>query len=267
MRGKVGRFSRFVPFNPATLSGLTGWWDASDSATLFTTTGGSTTVAADGEVARLEDKSGNGRHFIQSTSSFRPLRKTLVKNGLDVLRFDGTDDRLVVQTGAIDPDWSMSQILSSTASTVFVVAKATAVSTDDSGDVRANDHVFSDWNIGANTGRHGYVALRSNGTALVYGRDTAIRQASLSYSAGDWKVFSARHDGTDLAFRINGGSPATVALSTQQFTNNGPAIGTNADVSQFFDGDFAELIVCNVALSAADRETVENYLLNKWGIT
>jgi hypothetical protein len=68
------------------------WLDASDAATLFDAVSGGSPVAADGAVARWQDKSGNDRHATQSASGSRGLRKTSIQNSLDVVRLDGTND-------------------------------------------------------------------------------------------------------------------------------------------------------------------------------
>jgi hypothetical protein len=90
------------------------WWlDASDSSTLFDATSGGSLVAADGEVARWEDKSGNAKHITQATSVNRPIRKTNTENGRDVVQFDGTND--VLDSSAIIPGQAC-----------FIVAKRSA---------------------------------------------------------------------------------------------------------------------------------------------
>jgi len=257
MRGKAGLFSRFQPFSPGSLSGLTGWWDASESATLFDADTGGSAATADGEVGRIEDKSGAGRNFFQATSGNRPTRKTAVQNGLDVLRFDGTSDRM-------ETSQAFSDFVDSTEGTVFVVCKATAVDTN-SGTQPSNDVVLTEAG-----GAHGFVMLRSDDTAAAFGFGVspfAYTTASLTYVPGSWKVFSTLHDGTDLAFHINSGSPATGALATRNFMGSSLVLGANNNVSQFFDGDVGEVITYNVALGTADREAVETYLMSKWGIS
>jgi len=257
MRGKAGLFSRFVPFSPASIDGLTAWWDASDSTTLLDADTGGSAATADGEVGRIEDKSGAGRNFFQATSSNRPTRKTGVQNGLDAIRFDGTNDRM--QTSQ-----AFSSFVDSNQGTVFVVCKATSVDTD-SGTQPSNDVVLTEAG-----GAHGFVMLRSNDTAAAFGFGVspfAYTTASLTYVPGSWKVFSTLHDGTDLAFHINSGSPATGALATRNFVANSLVLGANNNVSQFFDGDVGEIITYNVALSSGDRAKVETYLMDKWGIS
>lgn len=77
---------------PLSLPGLVLWLDASDASTLYDAVSGGSLVAADGTVARWNDKSGQNNHATQATSGARPVRKLAIQNGLDVLRFDATDD-------------------------------------------------------------------------------------------------------------------------------------------------------------------------------
>jgi hypothetical protein len=80
-------------FNPADLFLLGedgAWYDPSDLTTLWQDTSATTPVTSDGQsVARIDDKSGNGRHLIQATASSRPTYKT--SGGLHWLDFDGGD--------------------------------------------------------------------------------------------------------------------------------------------------------------------------------
>ena len=69
-------------------------YDFSNPANLYDATTGGSLVAADGGIARANDVSGNTGHMLQTTSGSRPLRKVAALNGLDVARFDGTDDYL-----------------------------------------------------------------------------------------------------------------------------------------------------------------------------
>lgn len=257
MRCKAGLFSRYQAFRPTSLSGLTGWFDASDSATLFTATTGGSAVAADGTVARFEDKSGSARHMTQATTANRPARKTSIKNGLDVLRFDGSNDRLF--TSAL-----FTTFVSASASTVFVVANAATVSTN-SATPNANATLLGD----DGGGFHGFFSCRSNGTALAFARNTSAVTVSstANYTATNWAVFSALHDGTNLTSRINGTDATSAALTNRSFaTNTAMALGANQPFSAYFNGDVGEVVVYNVALSTTNRDTVETYLRDKWAI-
>lgn len=85
-------------FSPISLSPLI-WLDPSDLSTLWKDTAATSAVTTDGDlVARINDKSGNGRNLTQSTASARPAYKT--SGGLHWLQFDGVDDTLTY-SGAI----------------------------------------------------------------------------------------------------------------------------------------------------------------------
>lgn len=71
----------------AKYSGVGGYWDFTDMATLFQDSAGTTPVTASGQpVGRVLDKSGQGNHVIQSTAGARPQY-----NGAGITP-DGVDD-------------------------------------------------------------------------------------------------------------------------------------------------------------------------------
>lgn len=266
MRGKAGLFSRYQPFSPAIISGLSAWWDASDAATLVDATTGGSAVAADGGVARWEDKSGNGRHWYQATSGHRPLRKTGVKNSLDVIRLDGSDDRMQ-SSGSTPVSWKWTDITALDTWSAFAVAKAGSISTNSTG----NNVNFNQQIVGEAGSSNAAFFFRSAGLVggFVYGTSFTFQSVTASYTAGDWRAFSLVFDtATDFAVRVDGGSPGTTATpSSPQFPGDYPWLGFTANGGAYFDGDIAEIIFYNVALSSADREAVESYLMDKWAIT
>jgi hypothetical protein len=109
MHGLVGA-SAALPaggFDPTSLFSGTvgGWWDPSDLSTMFKDTAGTTPVTADGDaVARINDKSGNGNHLLQSTLGNRPIFKNV--SGVRYLSFDGTDDYMLVTIGSMGSSWT-----------------------------------------------------------------------------------------------------------------------------------------------------------------
>jgi hypothetical protein len=262
-------------------SGLQLWLDASDASTLYDATTGGSLVAADGGVARWEDKSGNARHATQSTQANRPVRKTSQQNGLDTILFDGSNDSL-----SISGSNSSLKFLHSTQNTVFIVVRcgtsanpnyrgAIFDSTDDlstSGpgvtlhyDDRAsqsrNDLLnFDLWN--AIAAPDPYVGLEASNNRL-----TANTYLALSLEIDPTTGTAANR----IRHRVNGsaavgGNTFTGTLSTANskgsFTMGAAGNGTSP-----FSGNLAELIIYNAALSGTDRERVEDYLIDKWGIT
>lgn len=254
MKGRAGRFSRFVPFNPSLLTGLTGWWDASDSSRLFDATTGGNLVAADAAIGRLEDKSGNNRHFTQISSFSRPVRKTAIQNGLDVIRFDGSNDNM-------SSSWTYAVIQAVNASSIFIVAKATTVGTNNA-DPYSNEVVFSE-----TQGSHMAFLVKSNNTAGAAGYDGNWKTTTVSYVPGNWVAFSSWHNGSSIFSKINNDADSSTALAGRVFTSGTAFIGQNYNGTQRFDGDFGEMITYNVALSEANRNKVISFLMEKWALT
>lgn len=84
-------------FSPLSISGLQLWLDATTG--LFDATSGGSAVTTDGSaVARWEDRSGNGRHATEVGINNRPVLKTAVQNGRNVIQFDGSNDILSLGT-------------------------------------------------------------------------------------------------------------------------------------------------------------------------
>ena len=90
MRNGLGVISgsrrRSVQVDPADTS--PGLWLRADSDRLFDSDVGGATPANGGSVGRWEDRSGNGRHYIQSNASQRPTRQVAGYNGRDFVRCD-----------------------------------------------------------------------------------------------------------------------------------------------------------------------------------
>jgi hypothetical protein len=65
-----------------------GWWDVSDTSTLFADTAMTTPATLNGAVAAVRDKSGNGNTLLQATSAKRPILRQSA-DGRYYLAFDG----------------------------------------------------------------------------------------------------------------------------------------------------------------------------------
>jgi len=263
-----------TPSVPASIAGLQLWLDASDSATLFDATTGGSLVAADGGVARWQDKSGNGRHATQSTSGSRPLRKTAIQGGKDVLRFDGTDDVIALE----------SDLALNAAQSLFVVFKPTSTITTSSYGQLLSGGTFS----GAGTGTSQFglslgstsgsiqnerlllfvVAEDGNGNAQVYGHG----QTSADVSGCTLVYYSFASTGNTFAGRVNGSASFATAADPGGFSSiqsRRPTVFRrvgSAPSSSFCAADVCEIIIYNSALSDADRSAIESYLMTKWGI-
>lgn len=223
------------------------WLDAADSRTLFDSTSGGNLVGTGGAVARWEDKSGNGFHVTQSTSSQRPNRQAAIQNSLDVLRFDG-NDRL-----------TNASLLSSQPNSVFIVGRV------DSSDSDAA--VFLD---SLNSSQH--VVYRGSSTDNP-GAFVAAGGASRPLAGAantNFNVHAAVFNSTSGLYVLNGDNSTSGSIGTNAL--NGVSIGDlrgnpSPLVSGYaLIGDIAEVIILNSATPAPIRQLIEGYLAWKWGL-
>lgn len=261
------------PWTPSTIGGLQLWLDASDASTLYDATSGGSLVAADGGVARWEDKSGNARHATQGTSANRPLRKASVQGGKDVLRFDGSNDSLSISGSA-----SAMKFLHSADSTVFMVLSRPAggyqplLGTGDTGTAT----VGFNWYLAdgsSNSDKLTVMVVRG-----VSATNVLLQSTANAFLPSGFSVLSHVCNPTNAtaanrsSLRRNGGTAvagnaSTSAVSTANSSYDLKIAGDNYSGGETFSAfDCSEIIIYDSALSDTDREAVENYLLAKWGI-
>jgi len=254
MRGLLSGFS------PLSLSPAL-WLDASDASTLYDATSGGSLVAADGAVARWEDKSGNSRHATQATSGNRPLRKTSIANGRAVLLFDGSNDYLSTVAFAGSQTW-----------TRFIVAANLS---------QSQYKVLCGWGSAFDTPNPGadYIAVNSGKIEWIQngGASTTKLSSYTSNSAnsanGTFLVLSQACDGTHAGNVLlrNGTAPAATANFSNApgtLTKSSTAYGLGA-----FNGGslpvnayIAEVLHFNAALTAGQQTQMRNYLGAKYGV-
>jgi hypothetical protein len=239
------------------------WLDASDGQSLFDATSGGSLVGADGAVARWQDKSGNGRHATQATQSLRPLRKTAIANGYDVLRFDGLDDTL-----------RASNLFNATTDyTIFCVGRGDTINDDGRGflslaptaELTNGYFAYIYRNDIANKAR---ALFTTDGTS---GNISSDSPNGISYTAVH--CMSAIHTASNREWWINGVSQgaANGASGSAAFSSAELRVGwyyARSSAAGFYSlaGDLCEIIVYSSALSSTDRAAVEQMLIAKWGI-
>jgi len=246
-------------------SGLQLWLDASDAQTLFDATSGGSLVSAGGSVARWADKSGNGRHATQDTQSLQPLRRTAVQSGLDVLRFDGSDDSLV----------AANVFAATTEYTVLFVGRGDAI--NDSGraflslaPTATSTNGYFHYIYRNDISNKSRVLFSTNGVDQGLSSDTA---SSISYNA--FHCMSAVHSATRREWWINSASQGTAntATGSAAFSSAELRLGwyyARSAIDQGFyalSGDIGEVLVYGSVLSDANRAAAESYLISKWGIS
>jgi len=232
------------------------WLDGADASTLYDATSGGSLVAADGAVARWEDKSGNARHVTQGTLGSRPTRKTSILNGRDVLRFDGSADGLETTFASFG-----------TAYCVIAVAFSSAY-TDNSMSILTSRSKTAALPINPQFGVNG--TLAGDPIQFVV-RDDASNAAiaavsNLNLSNSTWNLFGGDRNGNSVANVLNGTTigtaTATLGTITTTVTSIGYLYSGSIVNSAFWLGDIAEI----VAGTLADRQRHEGYLAHKWGL-
>lgn len=255
--------------NPTSISGLQLWLDAADSATLFDSTSGGSLVATDGGVARWEDKSGNGRHATQGTSENRPARKAAIQSGLDVLRFDGSNDFLT-STDFLDLSSGQAITLLAVCKRSATDAFHTIISKFDGLGGGGNESTEDGWGFRFSSTNKLNAFFSKDASYTVHTSSNTVTASAFSLFAFEATAGSLTtttklyRNGTTLSLSSSG--------SVQTLDNNSYAVRIGMELYaganySHFNGDIAEIIAYNIALSDTNRAAVESYLMTKWGIT
>ena len=215
-------------WTPAEIS-PTAWYDASDATTLYDATTGGSLVAADGLIARWEDKSGNALHLTQSNSALCPTYKANVQNGKNIVRFDGSD--YINSPGNID--WS---------NTLFFASLKTTTT----------DTAFSLFGNPLRTSFY-YLAQFGNTTAQ------ANNGARIDGAPATWTTR------TEYWSAVARDQSFIVMLLIPSFSSGSadvlvlPYSGINLPM------DYNEIVITPATIGFADQERIEGYLAHKWG--
>lgn len=234
-------------FLPTALSGLTGWWDASDESSI---------AESSDRVSQINDLSGNGNHGVQGTGANQPLTGQAGDdvNGLNVLSFAGDPEHLTTSLTLADESWRVAIAVAD--------AQATGGST-----LRT---VYDELN-GSDLGFSlGLPTADESRKFFVYGEGGA---SDVAYSTEDWEVgttvllITSREKTVDaimhegVAEIIN----TTAAKVVNNATDSINIFGSPDTLSRCVIGQFCEGFVGSGTLSASDRSNITAYAAAKWG--
>jgi len=193
---------------------------------------------ADGDaVAQWDDLSPQSNHAVQTTAIKKPVYKTNIKNGLPVVRFDGVNDALTLNT--------FSDIGTST---IFIVLNSTGGS--------SYRGVFVTSKLGV------YSGLSGTAWGAYLGGD---RSSGIDLTSGFSLITANIRAASDIDLLTNGSSLITLGGTFD--SRGGPTvIGAGTTTLQFHMGDIGEVVVYNWALDNNTRALVEAYLNAKWAI-
>ena len=211
------------------------WFDASDTNSI---------TESSGSVSQWDDKSGNGNHATQGTSTNQPTTGNETLNGLNVISGDGDD--IMTFPCSINP---LNPIY------VFQVTKFTA-STDIIEDFTGTSIriVVANNVIGRDSGS-GIAVKNVTSTTL----NTAVMCSSFHIN-DDANEFTKREDGVQLYNDTVGTDFTTGTFTTGYLFDD--STGGNA----INGGYIAEYLVFNPAVKFTDSEIakIETYLYDKW---
>lgn len=250
--------SSISDFSASTVTGMRLWLKADDLA-----------LSDGAAVGTWADASGEGTDFTQATASKKPTFKTGIIGGMPVVRFDNVDDVLVNTTA----DWRSSD----TSYTLFSVMLSSSVDTnmiwfESANDGDATTLIWTHYATIDPGGGGKRVAFLVAGPAYTDNATTDIidgfphicvtqHNSTLSPPASrDWRL-----DGSDESNGSTGNVGGPAAVSGRDNIALGGIKRLAGEIANY-EGDIAEVIYYDSALSLSDIIKVETYLSAKYGI-
>lgn len=237
-------------FNPKTVGTLAVWLNPADTSTL--TYNGST-------ISQINDASGNGRHFVQSTAASQPGTTTV--NGRNALLFDGK--------------WMRQTALSAYANrtTILVVRRDTGTNPTAFGAVFGYRSSASAVSGVSNSDVFFILRADSASSGTPTGFDTGTTATVAAWANGASSTLQA---GASLTQRFatcpltTAGSLAILSVNTTQ-TGSGnkmPLLGVEGNsATRTYIMTLCEVLIYSDELGTTARRAVEAYLSKKWNIT
>lgn len=237
----------YANFSPLSISGLVGWWDASDTATI---------TASSGSVSQLDDKSGNGYHLTQATGVKQPTTGTRTINSLNALDFVSASSPSLKRTGISS--------VGGNAHTFFAVARA-----DSAGAVpymrvlTLNTTGGNDYDNATSIS----AILRTNTNAEFCSYYNNAQRQTVAGADDAAHIVAVVRNGDTITGWVDGGSgTSATGLGTTALAINQIWMGNYPIENAGWDGIIGEVIWYNSALGTTDRESVRDYLNSKWAV-
>lgn len=217
------------------------WLDASDNATI--------TVDGSDGVSAWEDKSGNGHDVSQATAGSRPILKAAEQNGLDVIRFDGSNDALV-----FDTLWSQT-----TEQNIFLVGNTTFMGVGYRAFINRTPDNVNTAGLFFGTGIVG-----ANQKPAIYwaGAVRCIQLSAVTRAAIFRWGFKLAGASSSALTQIDGGSPVSASFTASTLADWLLIGGAGGQEAAF---DAYEIIITG-PLDVSEIDQVTGYLAWKWGL-
>jgi len=233
------------------ISGMFGWWDSSDTTTLYSNTAG-TTLATSGDVLRWNDKSVNGNHAIVPSGwngYTKPQVTASAKNSLTALLFN-----------AYGAGFSLGDKLPlvTTGATIFAALQRDTSGGNPTFIGKGEEGSYFGWGI---TSEYAFWRTYTYAQTSV-SSSNAWAVMAITIPAGNWPATSI----------FLNGSAATQSLYNQGIsappsTSANLTIGRNGSSGEGWRGYIGELVVFNGELTSTQRSSITTYLMTKWAIS
>jgi hypothetical protein len=264
-----------------------GWTPAEISSEIWLDAADSTTITIiDDLISQWGDKSGNNRNVSQAFSSLRPQIGSENLNGLNVISFLGSGQRLAASTNS---DWIF--LHDSTSSSVFCVIKygnsenPAAVYSSIATDANSINNVgfrfgFDDrstFNSPTNNNALN-IAVLAGGTncASTFSGSNMYPGFSNIITPNEHNIIcaitspAAPTASDRIKASINGGSLVGSQARTGTPSTASPTwpltIGASGSGTTSLLGEIAEIIILSSTVSTDNRQKIEGYLAHKWGL-
>lgn len=243
---KVVAIPKYVNFLPTSITGCSLWLDAAD-ATAMTLSGTS--------VVTVLDKSGNG-NTLSGGSGWT----------YNVTKFNSTYPSFYKATSSSMLGQNNTFSITSPNITLFFVGAVVSTATS------SNQTYFVD---GGSSGTNRFYNYTDYASGSVYSNKIihgdSVTGATYQNTVSDFFtpfIFSQSTGTSPQTGSFNGTAITASAGTTGSITWNGITIGARyTNASDWWSGHICEMIVYTTSLSVAQRQTIESYLAQKWGLT
>jgi hypothetical protein len=218
------------------------WYDAADISTITIETG----------VSEWRDKSGNGFNAIQSSTTNQPTYINQAINGLNIIRFNGSNQWL-----------NHNANISPAPHTVFAIVRRLAGGSADYGTIYTAIQPNSSFGVVLSS----KIAGSQNWGSYI----SSWTSSNFTLNNGETNILGivtpTGTSGTEL-YRTNGNQvERSYASRYAGDANNRRAIGLDAGFNTGgFSGDIAEIILFRTNLPTSTNQIIEGYLAWKWGL-
>ena len=234
------------PFSPQSIAGLSLWLDAADTSSMTFSSG--TTINI------WRDKSGLGNN---ATATGSP---TLAQNSINGVQ---------AVTGAVGTYFTGALSFSGTSFTCFAVATTNygLPNFSSSGDQRLVS-LANGGNVDYNSTGGVIPLFNQYSTSNIATYNNALGNVASNAIVRNTPFMAAtQYNGTIASLWFNGSAGSFSSSSTNSFTVTKYGIGNQANPTiEYWSGFIGEILFFNTAISISDRQQVEGYLAQKWGL-